>query len=392
MATKTPSKKKTPARKAAADTSLRVYRRIAVSFVVVVALLLALVIYVSTVRATIYVHPVTETLRTEFIVDVVEAPTRDSEVKGAVVSGSLGRSETFTPSGEGLVPVEGTARGTFTIHNETNLDQPLVATTRIFFEPTGMLYRIDESVVVPAGGRVDVAAHADQPGMDGDIEHRHPERFTIPGLNAAKQEVIYATLGTEFSGGVSYITALSQEEVDAAVSKLAADLEGDAKELLRTEAGGSFTGESFTTRVLETQVSEEVGEQVDSFEVTITVQTVGVFYDQESLEGVAQRQLYDQLDRGEELLSVNKESMFAKVEKVDEEGNRANIRVVLTGVSAASRTSSSLDPIRFAGMNEEEVGATLIADGIAEDVEVEFFPFWVKKVPKLADHVYIEIL
>ena len=42
-------------------------------------------------------------------------------------------------------------------------------------------------------------------------------------------------------------------------------------------------------------------------------------------------------------------------------------------------------------MTKEEVNKLLLEEGVATTVSVEFFPFWVRHVPRLKDHIYIEI-
>jgi hypothetical protein len=368
--------------------SMDMYKYIAFTFVFVVAVILAVVLFISTVRATIFVYPSEEVLETQFILDVVPNPTRSSEIRGHVLSGSLGKNASFTPSGSGEKKVEGVATGVVTIFNETSLDQPLVVTTRLL-TPDNVLFRIDESVTVPANGSVDVPAHADEAGATGDILDA---KFTIPGLNSAKQKLIYAEVKDPFSGGLAVISVLSQDDIDAAIDSVVSELEEDGKVMLRAEVGEKFTGESFTISVVEQEVSEEADVEVESFDVRLTVSITGVFYDSEMIQQIAIQQLYDKLSTGREILDVKTDTMSTKIEKVDVLESMANIRVHLSGDTIVSRTSSTFEASRFVGMNEEQVVRTLIGDGVAEDVDVEFFPFWVKKVPKLADHIYIEIL
>lgn len=383
------SRKKSAAKRTnSANASLKMYRRIAVSFVILVAICLAVVVYVSTVRATIFIHPIEEEVRTQFILDVVNTPARESEIRGRVLAGTLGKSGTFTPSGTGEVEVPGIATGTVTLVNTSGTAQPLVATTRLL-TADNILFRLNDNVTVPANGSVEAAASADVEGASGDIASG---KLTIPGLNTTRQQEVYAEVNKPFTGGLSTIRALSQEDIDVAVAELLGQLEEDAKIMLRTEAGELFAGESFTTTILEQTASEAPGAEVDSFDLELTVRTVGVFYDQKALEEIAVRQLFNQIGQGREILDANTETIHVTVEKADVEEEMANVRVVLGGTSIASTTSGALEPSRFGGMTEEEVAKTIIGDRIAEDVEVEFFPFWVKKVPKLADHIYIEIL
>ena len=372
---------------AATRVTLRLYRRIAIGFVIVVGIILAAVLYVATVRATIRLVPVEETVQSEFILDLAQTPSRPDEIRGRLVSGTIGRSQTFTPSGEGKKEVVGTARGTVTIFNKTNKNQPLVKTTRLL-TPEGVLFRIDADVEVPAGGQVNVAAHADQPGQTGDIG---PSRFTIPGLSASLQSVIYATSDTPMHGGLAFIAAISDQDLYDAQAQLQSALEEDAKTMLRQEVGNIFDGETFLTAVVASESDQVIGAQADQFSLSLTIKVIGVFFDRQAVEEIAARQLYDQLTRGREFSRVNLSNLQTVIEKTDLENQRANLRVRLDGVTIPYSTSSNLDPGRFVGMSGEQVRQTLLTDGIATAVQVDFFPFWIRRIPRLRDHIYLII-
>jgi len=368
------------------NASLRLYRRIAVGFVLLVAIVLGIVLYVSTVQATIRISPVTQTLSAEVLLDVVPTPTRENEIRGTLVSGKLNRTETFQPSGEGAKEVEGTARGTVTIYNTSTSAQALVATTRLL-SPDGILFRIDSAVNVPAGGSAEVAVHADLPGKTGDIG---PTRFTIPGLSAALQELIYAESTKAFTGGFAKVAVISQGDIDRAAADLKAKLEEDGKAMLRQEVGEGLAGESFTSEVLEMTTSVVAGSEAASFDVSLTVQVIGVFFDRDAAGVIALRELYEKLGPGREFVDVNEDGLQATVEKYDVVTKAVNVRVYVDGLAAVSTTSASLDPARFVGKTEEEVREMLVAEGIAKDVEIEFVPSWAKRVPTLKDHILIE--
>lgn len=124
---------------------------------------------------------------------------------------------------------DGVATGTVTLVNETGAAQPLVATTRLLSEG-GVLFRLRDRVTVPAGGTVEAAVYADQPGPSGDIG---PSRFTIPGLSPALQASIYARSSSPMTGGVVYDgEPFTEAELDLIVAELAAE----ARERLLAEA------------------------------------------------------------------------------------------------------------------------------------------------------------
>lgn len=369
------------------DHSLKIYQRLALSFVLLVGATLAVVLYVSTVEARITVTPVTEAIKAELLLDVVKTPTRENEIRGRLLALSRSRTAAYKPSGEGRKEVVGTSRGVVTLTNKTSSSQTLVKTTRLLTSD-GKLYRIDAQVTVPAGSSVDAPAYADQPGGTFDIKEG---TFTIPGLPASLQSSIYASVKTPFTGGHKVVSVLSKEDVDRAVADLTASLEEEAKAALREQAGGVFTGESFATVAGAAKASAEPGAEVDGFDVTLEVKVTGVFYDRQGASGLVTRALFAQLTPGREFRSVDASALQTTVEKVDVAGESASVKAYLDAVSVPSTTSSALAPSRFTGKGAEEIRRMLVDDGIATDVAVEFFPPFIRKAPRLPDHIIVEV-
>src|SRR3989338_4000025 len=167
---------------------LIMYRRIALTLIVLVVCALLAVLYLSTVQAVIHVESTQEPVTTEFVANVFATPTRPTDVKGQVISGSLGKTQSFTPTGTSSKTVEDISTGTVKIYNNLSFAQSLVATTRLLSQE-GVLFRLKSAVTIPAGGSVDAPVYADLPGVSGDIK---PTRFTIPGLSEVRQASVYA--------------------------------------------------------------------------------------------------------------------------------------------------------------------------------------------------------
>ena len=382
-----PTARRSPPPEPVARPPLRLYRHIAVSFVVLVALILLAVLYVSTVQATIRVRPVAEVVKANLLLDVVKIPTQPTEVRGRVVSGTLGKSETFAANGEGAKQAEGTARGTITVKNSSGTSQALVVNTR-FLSKEGVLFRLDQAVTVPANGSVQAKAHADKPGVSGDIA---PTTFTIPGLNESRQKQVTGESTAAFTGGVRMVKAISQEEINAAVAKLKGTLEEDAKAMLRETVNHLYTGEVFQTEVTQEKASVDPGIEADNFSVDMTVKVSGVFFDKKTVEDLAVARLYQSLGAGRTFAAINFQSLQTSADKVDLAGEQASIQVYLDGRAVPSAASQALDPARFVGKSGAEVKSMLVVEGVALDVQVELSPFWVRRVPRLKDHIYIEI-
>ncbi len=381
--------KKKAVKKEASKTvpSLKLYRRLSVGFIVVILVLLAIILIVSTIRATIKIFPNADIVTTSFITDIVEDPGVHGEIPGQILSVVVEEGREFMISGEGATEVPGKAGGLVTLYNTSNSVQPLVATTRLL-SPDGVLYRIDTAVTVPAQGTVEVMAHADEEGVLFEIG---PTKFTIPGLAASRQAEVYAENSEAMTGGVRYIKTLSQADIDAAGEELEASLLTTAQEELRGQLTGEYTGESFFTEVLEQVSDTEAGTEADSFTISMKVEVVGVFFDQSTLLSIAEAKIYESLPRGYELVSIDRDNMEVAVERYDVEDAVANVRVSLKGAMIVSPNNKILDKDDLTGLSPQEVAKRFIDAGIAIDVEVSFSPFWLKKVPRLKDRIDIQI-
>lgn len=369
--------------------SLKLYRRIAIAFVVVTVVLLGVVLLLSTVKASISIVPNTESVSTEFITDVVASPNEASDIPGRVLEVTVEQAKEFTvdaDSEESGVPAK--AGGTVTIYNTSSIQQPLVATTRLLSED-GVLFRIDESVVVPAGGSVDVMAHADETGLDGEID---PTTFTIPGLNESRQEEVYAESTSAMTGGMEYVAVVSAEDLADAEEVLAAEMRTAAREELREILETTYNGEVWFDEITEKVSDTEPGTETGKFTISLSMTVTGVFYDSEKLQSIAEGKLYENLNQGYELVSIDRDNMVVTVEKYDAEEEVANVRVSLDGSMIISPANALLDKDNFVGLNAVQINEQLVSEGIAASVEVNLFPFFLNKVPGLKDHIEIEVM
>ncbi len=372
---------------APAAPSLKLYRRIAVGFVVAVAMMLAAVLYVSTVSATIRVTPIKTTVKTEFIADVVKTPTKDSEVRGSIVTATVQKTAPFASANPGKI-VDEKAGGTVIVRNASTHTQPLVATTR-FLSADGVLFRLDKGVTVPANGTVEAAIHADVAGATGNVA---PTKFSIPGLSESLQKSIYADNAVAFVGGTRTVSIVTQEDIDRSALELRGTLEEEAKVALKAKAGDDLAGEAYSFAITEQKSDTQAGAEASGFSLTMSIEATGVFYDRAALAVIAKKKLFEQLLPGTDFVGSNDNALQASVDKVaDAKLGTASVHVYMDGIVAPSATSRSLEPGRFAGMSLEEIKGLLVRETIASDVTVEFTPFWMKRVPRLKDHIYVEI-
>jgi hypothetical protein len=365
---------------------LILYRRIALAFIIVVAAVLLIVMYLSTMQATIRIKPIAKEFSSDLIVHTAASPIDDTEIHGAVLSGTMTKTKTFSPSGTGAKKVDGIAKGTVVLTNKTNAPQSLIATTRLL-SSTGVLFRLQKTVVVPANGTVSAEVYADKPGSSGDIPAGH---FTIPGLNEIKQASIFADSKVAFSGGVETITVVSKEELEKSVDVLKEEILNEAKDLLRAQAGTGFDGEVFTAEITNKKTSIQPDTEAKSYDVTLSETVVGVFYDKTALKKLFTLHLYEGLGQGQDFSGTNVDNMEVTIDQYDASQKVASIHAHMDGKMTITRTNKALDVSRFVGLSADDVRKKLVAEGVAESVTVDFFPFWLNKIPRLKDHVYIE--
>lgn len=380
--------KKSGAGKKPLSRSLRMYQRIAVGFVIGTFLLLLVVLYLSISRATIIVVPNPKVVSATTPVKVVPKPVNEGEMSGIVAEETFTQAKTFTLSSDKGTPVEQKAGGLVTLINKTNSPQPLVATTRLL-SGEGILFRIDETTSVPAGGQIEVMARADKPGLSGEVG---PTQFTIPGLPTSLQDDIYAVSVDSMVGGVAYIQMLSEQDLNDAVNSLTEEMTAQAKTRLATGVDRSiFDGEAYNIEVLERKSDTQPGTETGSFTVSVTANIAVVYYSTLLLNDHTRQELTKRLPSGYGVNSVSPDGVQVTVESADQKSGTAELSVYLDGTSVLQDSAEVFSKDRFVGRSPHEVTTLLSASEGVKSSSVTFTPFWLKRVPTLKDHISIKI-
>ncbi|NQV11983.1 hypothetical protein HQ524_01340 [Candidatus Uhrbacteria bacterium] len=367
--------------------SVRLYRRIASAFLILTMVMLGVVLYLATVQAVITVETQEEGLEREFIARVMGEPQGSEDIPARIFSELIERSKTFEVNGDGAkVPAK--ARGVVTIINESNVSQPLIATTRVLSE-SGVLFRLVEGVTVPANGEVEAEVEADEEGEQGEIV---ASRFTIPGLNESKQKVIYATSSLPMVGGSITRKILTVEDLDLAHEDLLKEIEAEMDVKWRSEISGQLAGATIMKETVEKRSDTEPGAEVGVFSITTIARITGIYYDGARLRQIAELKLREHVPSGQVLSSVDFDNMIVSYNRHDAENATAHFDVTVAGVAMLKTTSEILDKSNLIGLTAPEAEAFLEASDSIKNVDIWLKPFWVKRIPKLQDHITINIL
>lgn len=378
----------------------RPYVKIVVAFSVVTLLLLGLIGYFAFARTTLYIIRAVVGQEIQARIDFVSIDTDiPVDTEGTTLAGSFITttiSDTLTTreiavSGQ----VDDIARGTVTIYNRWNQDQPLQATTRLL-TPDGILFRIAERVDVPAGGKIEnVAVYADVQGASGNIK---PTRFTLPGLWEGLRDDIYAESFAPMTGGTKDARIVTAGDIASLNDELRRHMEEQAVDNLADEAknlGVPFSSSSAAIVervVLEETVSADVGESVDELTSTMRIRYVALSYEQEALLTLAKHAFTTSLDDDLEPLPLDDEALSLTAEKLTTNDGTAVLRLSVSGEARMRDTSPIFDRENFTGKSARDIELYFDAYPEVGHVSVHFSPFWLKRTPSIKDHIILDFV
>jgi hypothetical protein len=366
--------------KISTEQPVRFYKFIALTFLALTIILLGVIMFMSSKRATIVIEnkatPV-DISESIFIGD----KNGSGSLKGQVLTTFVVLSETFYPTG--TQEEETLAGGVVTIYNDSNTSQPLVATTRLL-TPDEILFRIEDGVTVPANGSVEVEVYADEKGASGNIE---PTTFTIPGLNDSKQKVVYAASVEPMTGGIKEIGVLSMEDMRRAEETLR-DLLIERGEL---ELSPDSTGISGVFSIIQNvyESSVEIGDEISEFSLSGSATVLGVFYNTDDLQELAENLLSKRAVDDTEVIQYSQEAPTATIEDYDLEEGTATVQIFYDGVAMLNPESKQLERSMFFGKTKDEVRRYLLKLDHVRSVDIKFSPVWTRTVPYVGDHVDI---
>jgi hypothetical protein len=359
----------------------RPYKKIAITFLVLAALLVGVISYFSLSRAVIVLVPKETEKSKNFLAQVpLNATSTATELNGNYGEKNLDIVKSFEVKNFKTEP--GKARGNVTIINKHSKDQTLVATTR-FLSPNNLLFRLKNSVTVPAGGEVTAEIEADEMGAKYEIA---PTTFTIPGLSADLQKIIYGVSKEAMQGGVRKIGTLTAAEITETQKGVLATLdESIIKEINVDENKITL----FEKEIKDEKISAKDGDTVEKFTVTIKVRVKIVTMEKEKILAWAKNQYQKSIEQNEEIKNFNLGAVTYALEAVTP--TLAQIRVALSAFTLGAPNLLDFNKQKLYGLDAKGVRFYLTQFENIKDAEIMFSPFWVKTVPSLADHIEIRI-
>ena len=370
--------------------SVKLYRKIALSFVALTLVLLALIFYFSFVKVSITLIPNQERVSNNMIFDVYDGDKHAGEEKNSIIGlvkkVKIKNSQDYEATSAEVIGKE--AVGKVKIVNNYNKNQPLVASTRLL-TPDGKLFRLGETVNIPAGGFVEAGIYADEPSPEMAIP---PTKFTIPGLWAGLQDKIYA----ESQGDVVYRQKvkkhISQEDIDNGIRDLKQELLAGAK----AEINDKYKEyDQIIYKIDENSITSEtkgtVGEEVDSFTILMEADVIVVAFNDQTAIDLAKQKFISALAENKELLSFDEENIVYALNNYDNVEGLATVNATFEGKVTLKENSEIIDVNKILGLNKDQLNVYLENVPEIAGFEVKFYPSFITKVPRLVDRINIEV-
>lgn len=307
----------------------------------------------------------------------------DRAIKASVNRVELEVGDIFYSTGE--KNLDGQVVGKVKIINSYSKNQPLVATTRIL-SSDDKLFRLKNTVNVPAGGSVEVEVYADNPSAEMAIS---PSKFTIPGLWAGLQDKIYAESYEKFEFKQEVKKYIAQEDIDGAISVL------NDKILKQAENSGGGISDSqnkifgIEANDIKIEIDKEVGDESDSFEVKIKGVVNIVVVNKEDVEKIVEQRLAV-LDFDANLSEIDLGSFKYTLLNFNSAKSLAEIRVDFSVKTTPGGEDGAINKKHLVNLNEKQIRAYLDNVDELESYELIFRPRLIKRAPMLLDRITVE--
>jgi hypothetical protein len=308
------------------------------------------------------------------------------------------KTQTFNATGKKQLTTKAT--GQLTILNECSTgEQLLVAGTR-FQSTDGKIFKIESSAVIPgftkpedatvAGAKtVPVTAEA-----DGESYNIGAGAFTIPKLKETsswKYACLYARSDKPMSGGSSKeVAVITQSDLDKAKETLTGLAQADLQS--KSAAGKDdnliYINDKDSTGDASVKTTAKANDVADRFDMTVSIKKSVLTTDRKNLEAaiaakIGKSYAYDDAKPVEGSLSYQVGDMSAKDGQISMK------------VSASESFIRQLDVDKLkkdvAGKDRQQLSDYFSNMSGVKSTAVNFWPFWVSKVPNSYDKIIITL-
>jgi hypothetical protein len=372
-------------------TSVGLYRRRAFFFIALTVILLVAIFYFSFSKLTIAISPSEEVVNNNVLIDVYNSDNNAALKSASSLSGNVSSitstaEEVYSSTGEEIIGEE--VVGRVKIINNYSKNQALVATTRLL-SPDDKLYRIKETVNVPANSSIEVEIYADEVKKDRAIG---PSTFIIPGLWAGLQDDIYA----ESEEAFVYRTKVNKYVTVSDIEGAKEDLRKQMIEKAKDEANRMFDNryhilydidESFSTFDL----NALAGDEVEEFNISGESQVVVIAFLKSEAKKLAQDKLKLLVPGDKELKEFDESNLSYTLDNYNIKEGIATLKISFSGLMTIDEDTEIVDRSQLVNLTREQIRKYLDTYPEIKNYTLDFQPAFLNKAPSLADRIEIKV-
>ena len=369
-----------------------------IAAILILILGIFLYIFVPMTNVKLKIAAEQQNLKTDFTVDKNTNSINQSAdtIPGDFISANQTITKKYQATGKQDVGTK--AQGSVTIANTySTVPQTLVAGTRL--TSNGLTYRTLSDVTVPGytdngngpvAGTAPVSVTADSPG---DQYNTSSGTFKIPGFaGTAEYDKMNGSVTSAINGGTSkQVTVVSSTDITNAQDSFANDAKGeitkDGQNKLKSNETLNDKAEKITVGSM--SVSNNAGDQTDSFTISAPASFTGLAYNKDDLNQMAYNSMKSKAGSGKQVLEDKLDNTSVTINNVDLSGG-----TISGEVSANLHLGTKIDENQLktsiSGDGQQKAEDYLKGlDGV-QSVELDFFPSFLHQVSRIKSHIYIK--
>ena len=367
----------------------RLYKKIIVVSILFVIVLAVLVIHYSFAKAFITITPEYSEHDISFSAQIVDPAQSNLDVNekdyliGRKLETVLSKAGSFSPTS---TTTQGDkASGDITIINNYSKEQILVATTRLL-SPNNKLFRLTETVTVPAGGKVGAKARADK---IGDEYLLTPTSFIIPGLWEGLQDKIYAqsTVAMKYQEETDH--TITADTINAAITSLKEQILNIAITEFEPQLSTNefINKDALIIQEVRRSTSAVIGDNIKSFDVELELSIKTITYDEQKLLTKIENDINVLSEQNQGLINFSDTDINVSITENEEVIN--GLIGLIQGKYKIHLANPNIDLEQIKGKNPTEATQYLTNLSGVSSASISLSPFWLKTIPELDSHIKV---
>ncbi len=295
----------------------------------------------------------------------------------------------ITPTGQKEVGERAT--GTMTITRNGVSDQATTIPAGTGFSSGDYTFLTTEAVTVPRSNIIGTRIDNGSATASVQAAEIGPE-YNLNARSYTSSVSGFSGRGSAMQGGTKrQVTVVSEQDVANVMDSMGNTTKPEMKDTLKKELGRNVTivEESYSTEAASPTVTPAVGQEATKATISVEVTYTLAGISNNDLDRYLDLAMKQQLsDDAEQRIYDNglKEIVFAQYEKTD---NGASVQITANGQTGPKIEDDAVTQ-QVKGKRYGEVQAQLESVEGISNVDVKFWPFWVRTVPNDTDRITIE--